>query len=274
VPRVIVKPKRYDFSEVEGISQKQLELNYEVYLEQVAAMNRIWNELETEFHELVTKEFGPIAGELRSLLLGQGFALDGVKMHELYFENITGGRETEPEGRLLKSILRDFGSVENWVRLLKAAAKSVNGWVVTAFEPVGNRLRIYGQDTNDMGPIWGTFPLIVLDVYEHAYFFDFGNDIDPYLDAFIENINWDVVAARLDAVLDILGLDPHPHSSRSGKGSVQAGPAGRPVALSTRPSREDRHPRREGNAPSRGIRTASGGGAGSTRHRSRPLFRS
>lgn len=185
--------REYNFSSVKGMTSKQIQEHYKLYIGYVNKLNEIWNKTND------AKSYGessPTYSEMRSLKLGETFALDGVKLHQLYFENITGGANT-PTGEIVNLIKRDFGSYENFLQYLKSAGLAMRGWVVLAIDPLDNKLHIFGSDAHDVGAIWSAFPLMIMDVYEHAYFLDFGTDRKKYIDTFIENINWQIVNNRL-----------------------------------------------------------------------------
>ena len=124
----------------------------------------------------------------------KSFALDGVILHELYFENMTNagkiGAATE------RTLVKFFGSVEAWEKDFRACAASARGWCVTVYEQRSGTVRNILQDTHNTGVVVGAYPLIVLDVYEHAYFFDYKTDKAAYIDAFLKAVDWACVEKR------------------------------------------------------------------------------
>lgn len=194
-----IKAKTFDFDNVKGISKEQLAEHYILYEGYVNKINEIWGILDE------VKEFedsNPTFSLMRTLKLGESYALDGVKLHELYFENLSC-ISNAPYGPVLELIIRDYGSYSNFAERFKDVGLSMRGWAVLAIDPIDNKLHIYGQDSHDQGLIWNAFPLLVLDVYEHAYMIDFGIDRKKYIDVFMKNINFDVVNTRL-AIYDIM----------------------------------------------------------------------
>ncbi|MCW2974947.1 MAG: Superoxide dismutase, partial [Actinomycetia bacterium] len=93
-------------------------------------------------------------------------------------------------GALVK---RDFGSVEAWRADLKATGIAGRGWAWTAYDWDERRLFNYIGDAQNTFPVWNATPLVALDVYEHAYFLDYQTDRASYIDAFFDNLDWDVV---------------------------------------------------------------------------------
>ncbi|GAA0122070.1 MAG: superoxide dismutase [Clostridium argentinense] len=195
-----LSPKTFNFKSIKGISLNQLEQHYKLYEGYVDKVNTIWGEINEQ------RDFSgenAIYSPYRSLLVAQSFALDGVKLHELYFENMNG----EVKGIssfVYEAIMDSFGSYDYFEKLFKNAALAVRGWVVLAYEPIDGKLHIYGQDSHDSGPIWKAYPLLVIDVYEHAYMIDFGIDRKKYIDVFMSNIDWRVVNNRLIALKKML----------------------------------------------------------------------
>ncbi|MFA6940652.1 MAG: superoxide dismutase [Clostridiaceae bacterium] len=188
-----LEPKIYDFSKVKGISLKQLQEHYKLYTGYVNKLNEIWNMPND------AKAYGEgnsTYSNMRSLKLGETYALDGVKLHELYFQIITSGYRA-PFGEIESLIKRDFKSLENFYEYLRKVGTSVRGWAVLVIDPIDNRLHVIGSDAHDTGVVWCSYPLLVLDVYEHAYFHDFGTDRKKYIDVFLRNVNWGEVNNRL-----------------------------------------------------------------------------
>ncbi len=187
-----IKPETFDFQSVKGISMKQLDEHYKLYVGYVTRLNEIWN---TPYIPSNYTGSNSTYSKMRSLKLGETYALDGVKLHELYFENMTKGTNT-PYGTLLGAIIEQFSSYENFISYLTNVGLSMRGWAVLTIDSIDNKLHIIGSDLHDKGAVWLSWPVLVMDVYEHAYFMDFGTDKAKYIATFIENINWDVINER------------------------------------------------------------------------------
>lgn len=169
----------------------QLQQHYTLYKGYVSSYNKIIAILN-EKDSLTT---GTTYSEARSLALGETFSLNGTKLHQYYFENL-GAVQDRPFGLIYKWINEDYGTFSNWKNRFTEIALSVRGWVTYAYDPIDSRTHIIGQDAHDVGSTWSSAPLLVLDVYEHAYMIDFGIDRRAYLDVFYQNINWEVVNER------------------------------------------------------------------------------
>jgi len=126
---------------------------------------------------------------------GETFAVNGTYLHEWYFENMGGdGNPTD----VVKQALTDaFGSFEKFADIFTACGMAARGWVVLAWDTHDQALRIYTGDAHNQGGVWGAVPLLVLDVYEHAYFIDYGADRKTYIAEFLKHVNWQTVEQRL-----------------------------------------------------------------------------
>ncbi len=183
-------------SGMKGISEQQIEGHYNVlYKGYVNKVNQIRTELKSVDRTSANATFSPY----RELKIEEGFALDAVKLHELYFDNL-GGPGGKPTGKVLTLIERDFGSYEAWEADLKAAGIAARGWVVTAYDLDDGQLHNFICDVHNQGGIWSAIPIVVLDVYEHAYFVDYGTRRAAYLDAFIANLDWETIGNRLGKI--------------------------------------------------------------------------
>lgn len=186
------KPEAFDFKSVKGISQKQLFEHYKLYEGYVKKLNEIWN---IPYDSKDYTDSNTTYSKMRSLKLGETYSLDGVKLHNLYFENITGGNNA-PYGPILNAIINQFSSYENFISYLTNVGLSMRGWAVLSIDLFDNKLHVFGSDSHDNGAVWLSYPILVLDLYEHSYFMDFGIDKKKYISIFIQNINWNVLNER------------------------------------------------------------------------------
>jgi len=136
----------------------------------------------------------------RGLKRGQTYALDGVILHELYFENL--GEKATPVGHKTQQLFdAHFGGVEKWKADFIATALSARGWCVLSFEQRTAACTNFLFDSHHDGVVLLAYPLIVLDMYEHAYFLDYGTDKAAYINRFISQIPWDAVEKRVANVM-------------------------------------------------------------------------
>lgn len=127
---------------------------------------------------------------------GETYALNGVILHELYFENI-GGIVNKPDKRAMEQLAMYFGSFEGWKEDFISTAKASRGWALLSYDQRSLRLRNISLDAHDLGNIAYSAPILVLDVYEHAYFLQYADNKVEYINRFMENINWEVISDRM-----------------------------------------------------------------------------
>jgi len=182
--------------ELNGISARTMEEHYELYKGYVAKTNEIQDKLGTVDRASANQ----IYSDLRSLRTDLSFATGGVKNHEIYFAHL-GGSGGAPKGKLLEMINRDFPSYDQWLADFKASGLAARGWVWLAYDHDWNCLTTVTGDAQNTFPLWNATPVLALDVYEHAYWFDYGRLRAKYIEAFFNNLDWSVVEANLDRAL-------------------------------------------------------------------------
>lgn len=133
---------------------------------------------------------------LRSLKIEHTHALNSVKLHKYYFENISQEAAAQPSLEMLGMLERSFGSPQEWEKQFFALAMCARGWVILGFDLEEGTLRNYFTDSHAEG-VWSVLPLLVLDVYEHAYCTAFPSRGD-YVREFLRHVNWTVVSKRLN----------------------------------------------------------------------------
>lgn len=195
-----IEAKCFKPSEIKGLSEKQVEEHLKLYKGYVAKINDI---SKASKDPEAYSGANPTFSAMRCLKLGESFALNGVLLHELYFENISCCDECKfnPDSEIAKLINKQFFSKKYFMDYLKQVALSVRGWAVVCVDNLTKRLRVVGLDAHDIGAIWCATPLLVIDVYEHAYFMDYGTNRGKYLDIIFESINWSVIEERLHKYL-------------------------------------------------------------------------
>lgn len=190
-------PQKLINTEAAGITRKTHDEHYELYKGYVTKVNEIRTKLAALGAPDATKA-NQTFSDLRELKVEYSFALGGVKNHELYFGHL-GGKGGEADGAAADAIKASFGSFDNWKADLKATGVAARGWVWLALDLHDGSLFNYIGDAQNTYPIWGAVPILGLDVYEHAYFIDFGRARAKYIDAFFKVIDWDAVNANLKA---------------------------------------------------------------------------
>ncbi len=173
---------------LDGISRETIEAHYKLYQGYVNKRNEILGKLA----DVDLASANQVYSGFRSLKIDLSFAIGGVKNHEIYFGHL-GGSGGDPSGIFGDLVRRDFGSVADWKADLKATGLAGRGWAWTAYDWDEGRLFNYIGDAQNTFPIWNATALVALDVYEHAYFVDFGTDRGAYIDTFFHNLDYDVV---------------------------------------------------------------------------------
>ena len=187
-----VRPLKFS-KELSGISKRQIDEHHDVlYAGYVKKLNEIHTKIETAD----VTEANATFSQIRELKLEETFARNAVELHEEYFDNLGG--DGVPKGVVLDLIKEDFGSFEKWQQQFVALGISARGWVILAFDKQDLKLHNYLSDFHSHGGVWNCSPILVLDVYEHAYFLDYGTARRKYLDAFMKNVDWDEVNKRVE----------------------------------------------------------------------------
>jgi len=169
--------KKFDLIGLEGFSDDLLNNHFKLYAGYVKRTNDAIGKAEQR------RRFG--------------WEFNGMRLHELYFGNlIKGGKKLDPESKLAKKIVRDFGSYEKWEEDFKSVGSMPGiGWVVLAYDSVGDKLFNIWINEHDVGLVGKS--ILVMDVFEHAFMVDYGLDKMKYVKAFFNAINWEEVGQRL-----------------------------------------------------------------------------
>ena len=130
------------------------------------------------------------------------FHLSSNILHSIFWTNLAK-KKSQPTGNLLKRIEKDFGSTNKMQRLLAKLSKSIegSGWGILAYQPYSDNLVILQCENHQKLTVWGAIPLLVIDVWEHAYYLKYKNRRGDFVDALMNIVNWDNVAQRYDIAL-------------------------------------------------------------------------
>ena len=189
-----IKPLPFDPAKLNGLSERLLKSHWENnYAGAIRALNNVRDRL---LALRADKDTPPILyGDLkREELIRRG----SMVLHELYFANLGGSGR--PGGALADAIKASFGSAEAWEDDFRKTAASLyggSGWTVLAWNQHTRELHNYWASDHSQCAVMGT-PLLVLDLYEHAYHLDFGAAAARYVDAFFANVQWDEVQRRME----------------------------------------------------------------------------
>ena len=178
---------------MEGFSQTLLNNHFTLYQGYVTNTNKVLDTLAAMLKE--GKVGSPEYAELKRRL---GFEFDGMRLHEYYFENLGGKGTLDKSGRLGKRLAQDFGSYGDWEKDFRGtAAMRGIGWAILYLDNLAGRLINQWINEHETGHLAGGTPILVLDVFEHAFMIDYGLKRADYIEAFFKNVNWAAVESRL-----------------------------------------------------------------------------
>jgi len=180
----------------EGLSNQLLTNHFTLYNGYVTNTNKLMEELAEL--EKQGKAGTPQFAEMKRRF---GWEFDGMRLHELYFGNMAkGGVEPDKGARLSAKIAEDFESFENWEKQFKAVgAMRGIGWAILYYDPAGNQLLNTWINEHDTGHLAGAAPILIMDVFEHAFMLDYGLKRADYIEAFFKAIDWKAAQKRFDA---------------------------------------------------------------------------
>jgi superoxide dismutase, Fe-Mn family len=176
-----------------GFSETLLENHFTLYQGYVKNTNTLMQSL-TEMSR-GGKGASPEFAEMKRRF---GWEFNGMRLHECYFENLGGKEPMQQEGRLAAKIHQEFGSYQEWEQDFKATgAMRGIGWAILYQDTVTGKLINFWINEHDTGhPACGV-PILVMDVFEHAFLTDYGLKRAEYINSFFQNINWKAAEERL-----------------------------------------------------------------------------
>lgn len=195
-------PLPYDYTDLEPhIDAQTMKLHHDIHhAGYVRNANATVAELEN-----IRRVGGEQIAQVRALTDKLAFNLSGHLLHSIFWTNIAadGGGEPASDSRIGGMLTRDFGSFDAFAGHFQAAAQQVHGsgWGILAFEPNARRLLILQAEKHENMGVWGAVPLLVVDVWEHAYYLRYQNKRSSYIKAFMNVVNWHNVDERLQAAL-------------------------------------------------------------------------
>jgi Fe-Mn family superoxide dismutase len=177
-----------------GMSDQLLKNHFTLYQGYVTNTNKLLDTLTQ-----LIKENKTVTPEFAELNRRFGWEFNGMRLHELYFSNmIKGGKPLDQKSQLAKLINEQCGSYENWVSSFKAVGTMRGiGWVVLAYDKESKKIFNLWINEHDVGHLTGTVPLLIMDVFEHAFMIDYGLKRADYINAFFNAINWEIVEKRI-----------------------------------------------------------------------------
>jgi Fe-Mn family superoxide dismutase len=180
---------------IPGFSDTLLKNHFTLYQGYVSNMNKLNDILVAMEKEgkFSTLEFAELNRRL-------GWEFNGMRLHEFYFWNLAkGGKPLDHNSELYGKIIHEFGSFEHWEKDFRSmgAIRGI-GWVVLYYDQKADRLFNVWINEHDTGHLAGAVPILVMDVFEHAYMIDYGLKRADYIEAFFRAIDWKACAERFD----------------------------------------------------------------------------
>jgi Fe-Mn family superoxide dismutase len=187
-----VKPLRFNPAKLEGLSEKLITSHHQNnYAGAVKRLNQIQQQIGGLAPDTAPFQLGALKRE-------ELIASNSMVLHEMYFGNL--GETGKRDGAVSTLIQAEYGTVETWEREFRLGGLSLaggSGWMILAYDPGRRAVHSYWAADHTHNPAGG-FPLLVMDMYEHAYHMDFGTDARGYIDAFFRNVNWSEVSRRAE----------------------------------------------------------------------------
>lgn len=187
----IYTQKTFNIGELKGISAKNIEEHLKLYAGYVKHTNLILEKINSL--DVSDPSNAYIISELQRRF---AFEFGGMRNHEYYFTSLEGGTKSlSPESELTKAIAQSFGSFDIWLSKFKAMAMSRGiGWACLSYDKKTGQLLNHWVDEQHIGHLVSTSPILVIDMWEHAYVYNFPtSEKKNYIEAFFENLNWQVI---------------------------------------------------------------------------------
>ena len=183
------------YKSLKGISERMLSEHLKLYNGYINKSNEIVDKLGSGTVDL--SKSAATYSEFRALKLEQTFNGNGMYLHQYYFENLTEATSHIPD-TVGAEITKNFGGFDKWKEEFVATGMAGRGWTVLGLNLEDGKLYNLLYDAHNIGGFVSLVPLLVLDVFEHAYFIDYGTNRKEYINAYLGLINWNVVEKRLE----------------------------------------------------------------------------
>jgi Fe-Mn family superoxide dismutase len=175
-----------------GFSETLLKNHLTLYQGYVTNTNKVLDTLDQ-----MAKDGKTAAPEFAELKRRLGWEFNGMRLHEYYFENL-GGSGVKKDGALAKKLADSFGSFDAWEKDFRATgAMRGIGWVVLYQDTASGRMINFWVNEHDVAHPAGCAPILIMDVFEHAFMLDYGLKKADYIEAFFKNINWATAESRV-----------------------------------------------------------------------------
>jgi Fe-Mn family superoxide dismutase len=177
-----------------GFSDKALQTHFTLYQGYVTNTNKLHDELKklADADQLATPHFAEMKRRL-------GWEFNGMRLHELYFGNmVNGGKQLAAGSPLYNKITKDFGTFDHWQKEFQATGSARGiGWAILYHDKRADKLFNVWVNEHDVGHFAGATPVLIMDVFEHAFFLDYGTKRADYIAAFMKAIDWSKTEERI-----------------------------------------------------------------------------
>jgi superoxide dismutase, Fe-Mn family len=194
--------RQFNLSGLKGISDETLKMHFGLYEGYVKNTNLLMEQISGMIRKKQTSGQDPAYAELTRRL---GFEFGGMVLHEYYFENLAAQGKGSPSGDLKCVLDENFDGFDNWQRAFSAVGEMRGvGWAILYQDPVTEQLSNHWIALHQDGVPSGFKPILVMDVWEHAFLLDYKPAERPkYIEAFFSNVDWEAVHRRLTAAAAI-----------------------------------------------------------------------
>lgn len=194
-----LKPLKYDYDALDGISEQVVTWHHDKHHSGYVSKR---NEVEEKLQDADRSSANANYSEYGELKRRETFNANGMILHEIYWDVMGGDGTPDDSLEIVDKLASDFGSFEAWQEDFTAASKVALGWVIVAYDYSDGTIHNYVCDTHNQGGVWNTVPLIAIDVFEHAYYYDNGPDRGAYIEAFLRNLNWEYINRRFTELVN------------------------------------------------------------------------
>ena len=176
---------------MDGFSETLLTNHFTLYQGYVANTNKLHEMLSSKAKDATNPEYAELKRRF-------GFEFNGMRLHEYYFKNLGGETPLDKSGVLSTKLTDAYGSHDAWEQDFRAtgALRGI-GWAILYQDNASGWFYNQWINEHEIGHLAGCHPLLVMDVFEHAFITDYGLKRADYIAAFFKNINWNEVENRL-----------------------------------------------------------------------------
>jgi len=183
--------KTFNINELKGISSKNIEEHLKLYAGYIKNTNMLLEKISELSKDETANAY--LLGELQRRF---SFEFCGMRNHEYYFGSLENGSSVlDKNGQLIMNIEKNFGSFDVWLSRFKAVAMTRGiGWAILYYDKKTKQLLNQWVDEHHLGQLASLSPILCLDMWEHAYVYDYPtSEKKKYVEAFFENLNWSVL---------------------------------------------------------------------------------